>query len=288
MPKRPNVACLDAGVIAWHKRLLYEDPKRLFSKAPANDYVPKERYLTPDEYISLMECLPPKRRFHVAFLVRTACRWSESLRVCPNHIDPYLKILKIPGTKTKQSDRTLPLTPDLWAILEKATIPSVASVDTPFFEKWTNVRRDLIKACKGAGIDPISPNDLRRTLATWMKAASIDSAVVARYLGHTTTRMVDQIYGKIPFEVLRRASEKIHLPGLPLPTDCSTYVQQQMQKMGQNGPMEPDTRGDAPVSHDGKTQEKTPTSKEIGVLCVVPRDGVEPPTQGFSVPCSTN
>ncbi len=52
--------------------------------------------------------------------------------------------------------------------------------------------------------------------------------------------------------------------------------------------MEPDTRANAPVSHDGKTQEKTPTSKEIGVLCVVPRDGVEPPTQGFSVPVHVN
>jgi integrase len=37
------------------------------------------------------------------------------------------------------------------------------------FRRWTNVRRDLNEACERAGIAPCSPNDLRRTCATWLR-----------------------------------------------------------------------------------------------------------------------
>ena len=39
------------------------------------------------------------------------------------------------------------------------------------FLPWSNVRRDLIAACQRAGIEAVSPNDLRRTYSMWMKAA---------------------------------------------------------------------------------------------------------------------
>ena len=40
-----------------------------------------------------------------------------------------------------------------------------------------------------------TPNDLRRTFASWLKQSGQDSLVVARLMGHTSTRMVELVYG---------------------------------------------------------------------------------------------
>jgi integrase len=67
------------------------------------------------------------------------------------------------------------------------------------------VRRDLGDACNRAGIDPVSPNNLRRTYASWLKQRGVDSAVVAKLLGHTSTRMVDLVYGHLADDTLAAA-----------------------------------------------------------------------------------
>ena len=53
--------------------------------------------------------------------------------------------------------------------------------------------------------------DLRRTFATWLKQRDVDSAVVAAMMGHSSTAMVDRVYGKLDAANFRRAIAK--LPG---------------------------------------------------------------------------
>ena len=43
----------------------------------------------------------------------------------------------------------------------------------------------------------MTPNDLRRTFASWLKQAGTDSLTVARLLGHSSTAMVDKVYGRL-------------------------------------------------------------------------------------------
>jgi hypothetical protein len=43
----------------------------------------------------------------------------------------------------------------------------------------------------------VSPNDLRRTYASWLKQRGVDSMVVAKLLGHTSSRMVELVYGHL-------------------------------------------------------------------------------------------
>jgi len=55
----------------------------------------------------------------------------------------------------------------------------------------------------------VTPNDLRRTFATWLKQNDVDSAVVAALMGHSSTAMVDRVYGKLDAASFRRAIRKL-------------------------------------------------------------------------------
>ena len=50
---------------------------------------------------------------------------------------------------------------------------------------------------------------LRRTFASKLKQRGVDSMVVARLLGHTTSRLVDTVYGHLDLGTLRGAMELI-------------------------------------------------------------------------------
>ena len=61
----------------------------------------------------------------------------------------------------------------------------------------------------------ISPNDLRRTFASWLKQAGVDSMVVAKLLGHTTSRMVELVYGHLNDATTSAAITKLPAPPAP-------------------------------------------------------------------------
>lgn len=81
-------------------------------------------------------------------------------------------------------------------------------------EPWGNVRRDLRAAVARANrndtavakgrrplasrADPVHvPNDLRRTFASWLVQNDVPLLTVATLLGHSSTRMVEKVYGKL-------------------------------------------------------------------------------------------
>jgi hypothetical protein len=64
------------------------------------------------------------------------------------------------------------------------------------FPKWTNSRRDILEACKRAGIDHVTWNDLRRTNATLLAEAGVDADLGHKLLGHSDDRMWNQVYAK--------------------------------------------------------------------------------------------
>ena len=101
------------------------------------------------------------------------------------------------------------------------------------------MRRDLHAACERAEIAPVSPNDLRRTFATWQAEAGVPEAVTASLMGHTSSAMIRRVYAKIG-------------------TDAKRPSAVASEKPAENADLK------------------------------VPRDGIEPPTRGFSILCSTD
>jgi integrase len=87
--------------------------------------------------------------------------------------------------------------------------PARGPADQPVVGHWHNVRRDLAQACDRARIERVSPNDLRRTFASWLKQAECDSLAVAKLLGHTSSRMVELVYGHLDQRALEQAVARL-------------------------------------------------------------------------------
>ena len=84
--------------------------------------------------------------------------------------------------------------------------------------------------------------------------------IISVFLGHTTTRMVETTYGRVPSDVLARKVR--HHQGDP---DCSTYVVNEDGSEGFQG------------SQENSLGQKTPSFS-------VSRDRIELSTRGFSIP----
>jgi integrase len=233
------------------------------------EYKPRTRRLSVDELESLLGALPPDRAARVAFIVATSAEWIATERALDEDIS--MRFVLVRGSKNSNRYRTVPIVSvDQHRLLEHAMKCS-RGADGKLFRPWSNVRRDLIEACKEASIPPCSPNDLRRTCATWLRAAGVTPANIAPLMGHSDSKMVEKVYGRLsPRElgVLLAAQ----MPG-------STAAHLQL------------TDADSPGfgGQTGKVadlENSATPSKLLGFK--VPGTGIEPVTRGFSVPCSTN
>lgn len=70
---------------------------------------------------------------------------------------------------------------------------------------WLNLKVVLSRACEVAGVDYCTAHDFRRTFASRLKQRGVDSMVVAKLLGHTTSRLVDTTYGHLDVSTLAAA-----------------------------------------------------------------------------------
>jgi hypothetical protein len=65
-----------------------------------------------------------------------------------------------------------------------------------------------------------SPNDLRRTCATWLRAEGVSPHLLAPVLGHTTSYMAERVYARLkPADLAARLRAELGLPGA-----CTTGV----------------------------------------------------------------
>jgi len=247
-------------MVAQSRGLLRRDGRSLLPQFKVK-YIPRDRYLTEQELTLLLSALPAHRRLWVLIAVYTGARFSEvqALR-WEQHIRLDAGWIQLPGSKTKKSYRKVPISDSLQDVLGQHWRPTGNVV-----EAWSNIRRDLAAACRRARIRQVTANDLRRTFASWLKQRGVDSMVVARLLGHTTSRMVELVYGHLNDNTLTNAVST--LPAAP-------------------------ESGNIRVTKPGhsvrrNTASETTDSENFQEVAM-PRGGIEPPTRGFSVLCSTD
>jgi len=201
----------------------------------------------------------------------------------------------IRGSKNEHRWRTIPIVPAFKSYAERAAkaIP---------FEPWINVRRDLEVACTRAGVgEPtkrnpkrrkVTPRDLRRSHAMALRAQGVEPHLIGKMLGHADSRMVERVYGRLPRESLAialrwRVEGRQEAAGRPqhgrestAPAEAVTTRENATNACTASvaascvpgAPTAPERRPDAPLLSGN----------------LVSGDGIEPPTRGFSILCSTD
>ena len=160
----------------------------------------------------------------------------------------------------------------------------------------------------------LTPNDLRRTSATWLRQGGVTPDVIGEFLGHVDGRMAAKVCGVMTPQALgnlmrRQLGEKPQEAHREDETAKKTTRRRRPAGQQEELPGASAERKHAPepstppeLSGSGQRTKYVPApdvlralgalgaladpSKSAGFL--VPRDGIEPPTRGFSIPCSTN
>lgn len=177
-------------------------PERAIPRFRAK-YVPRKTWLRPGQVHRLLAELPPERGLFLLAAVYSGARLSELQSLQWTDIDFTAEQIHIRGTKTQGSDRFVPLHPRLRDCLTPRRVRG------PLLADWPNVRRDLAVACRRAGVPVVTPNDLRRTFASWLVQAGETSYVVAQLLGHSSSVMVERVYGRLAGHTLRTAIARL-------------------------------------------------------------------------------
>jgi integrase len=225
-------------------------------------YKPRERFLSPAEATALLAELIPDRAARVAFIIGTGARLGESDRAMRVDVDLARGVVRLRGTKTESSRRTVPLAKVNHELVAHA-VKYGEGEDGLLFTPWGNVRRDLEAACERAGIPKVSPNDLRRTCATWMRNEGVPTDAIGAFLGHRDSRMVERVYGRLSPDALGSILRR----QMGTPEACSTFVVNEGEAEASEGPQ------------GSLAATKTPR-------IVVSGTGIEPATRGFSIPQS--
>ena len=256
---------------AFERKLWDGDVDAIVPKVKV-DYVPKKTWLDEHQLNQLLARIAADRRLWVMIAAFGGLCLGEIERLDWQHVDLKNNVLHVPGTKRASRLRTVPIGESLRTALAAARGERTAG---PVVEPWSNVRRALSQAAVLAKLPDhlrkLSPNDLRRTFASLMLNKGVPTLVVAKLLGHSSTKMVELVYGQISARSF--AGAVAQLP-----------VSDHWETGGRNAGASVDTPETSETPSAKQSSSKIAKRKAV----LVPRDGVEPPTRGFSVPCSTN
>lgn len=154
------------------------------------DYAPREATLSPLDEKKLRLACTPAQWGAVALILGTGCRLSEAFRVRPGDIDWERREVRIRGTKTAASDAMIP-------IVERCGMAAYLREAEPHLPiQWMHMSKRLPDRCTEAGIPALTPNDLRRTVATRLIESGVDAYTVAKITRHATLGMLKQVYDR--------------------------------------------------------------------------------------------
>ncbi len=249
-----------------------------------------------DEFDAVLAHLPAdlKAVFEVAYVSGWRVK-SEILTRQWAHVDLQSGWLRLEPGETKNTEgRQFPLTPYLRAVLERQrertlVIERATGTIIPwiFHRSGTPIksfRRAWVAVCKQAGLLDRIPHDFRRTAVRNLERAGVPRSTAMKMVGHRTESIYRR-YAIVDEAMLKEGATKLQTlhdaqstaaKVIPL-TDAASA----RRFRSSTGRVKSPTRG----KMKSGARSKSSTYEEEGM---VGRDGIEPPTPGFSVLCSTN
>lgn len=175
---------------------------------------PRDRFLTEEEVQRLLAaCDEPHLRRFVLLALHTLQRPSAILNLRIEQVDLVwnrINFLSAGGVQSNKRKPIVPITSTLRPELERALKESVTGFVVEFGgNALKKVRRSFRTACKRAGIRNATPGVLRHTGATLLAAAGVPLREVSGMLGHTTSRITEEVYAKRRPEFLAEAARTL-------------------------------------------------------------------------------
>lgn len=205
--------------INWaHKRRVIASAPYVWipSKPP-----PKQRVLTPEEAIALMDaCIMPHVRLFVLLALTTGARSGAILGLTWDRVDLARRTIDLrepevvdPLTKRVRKGRSVvPMTDGARAALQDAKAGALSDYVIEWDgERVAKVRKGFMAAASRAGLADVTPHTLRHTAASWMASDGVEMERIARHLGHRDPNTSRQIYAKPDVESLRPAADVIDM-----------------------------------------------------------------------------
>lgn len=252
------------------------DPAEVCPIGFAPEYKPRTRSLSRAELGLLLGELRADHAARVAFIVATSACWRETELALRK--DPGDDQVLVRGTKRARRFRVVPIvTPEQRSLIAYA-LEHAKGDGEALFAPWANVRHDLERACRRAGIPRCSPNDLRRTTGTWLRAAGAAPDLIAPMMGHVDSRMVERVYGRLPTDALagRLALATGSVEVLVARLVLARFAALLELVFGCSAGASTGLAFGAPAAFGALAD---PMISRVSV----PRDGIEPPTRGFSI-----
>ena len=137
--------------------------------------------LTEEEQRRLLMAATPRHKLTILLLLTLGPRRSEVGKI--EAIDWEAQTMHIAGTKTRRSDRVVPIPDELFEHMQQLK----AAGRWEGFPKVTGARiwKLVRRTCERAGIPPRHPNDLRGTASRRMRQAGVDAEVRAAVQGNS-------------------------------------------------------------------------------------------------------
>lgn len=235
-----------AGMSFSHCNKLKQELSFIFERAVENQLIPfnpaknlrmpgyergHRRSITDNErkhFLSCFEKDPAYLLFYI--MLKCGCRPEEAINLIGRDIDREKRLLHIRGTKTKNSDRYVPIPDELFGLIS-ATKPfepispnrsGKKHSESSYNRLCAHLKRDMnismgCKTYRNALIPPLPleedfvPYCLRHTYCTDLCKAGIDVRVAQKLMGHANISITADIYTHVDMDDIQKAAEKLNL-----------------------------------------------------------------------------
>jgi hypothetical protein len=191
-----------------------------------------------------------------------------------------------PGETKNKEGRMFPLIPDLRAVFERQRALTEALqaaggriIPWVFHREGVPIhyfRRAWITACNAAGVPGRLPHDFRRTAVRNLERAGVPRSAAMKLIGHKTEAIYRR-YAIADESMLREAAAKL--------AALHDAQREALRKVYFEGPLKSLDKVQTRSEAVGGSSLKLRAPQLVGKLRkeMVGRDGIEPPTPGFSV-----
>ncbi len=197
------------AALRWH------DPKTPAIVELPSKPQPKDRYLTLDEYKTLLSAAEAAHvRLFIILALATAARAGAILDMIWDQVDFERGLIRLSkGRESRLKGRaTVPMT----VMARDALAAAYEARETDWVIEWagqpiTSIKSGFRRTAARGGLKGVTPHVLRHTAAVWMAEAGTPMSEIAQYLGHRSTAVTERVYARYSPDYLRRAASALEV-----------------------------------------------------------------------------